>query len=209
MMKAVFLLSTIGVTVDAATKIAVLEFGKGGVVRRTTSKRAETSVAGVASFWGALHGRELQQAGMPLVPDLFNKPDHAIIIGMTGVDFDIMPKLYNMVEYQSVGHMEVKGFHCNDLLNKVGPAEVTSVESFIIDSKTKLSETGLNSLSLQVTDSNSAVVDSRLEALVAVFEEQAKEGTTIVLHLVVEEGEEAAHRRLESRDLANADGKMP
>jgi hypothetical protein len=208
MMKAVFLLSTIGITVDAATKVAVLEFGNGGVVRRTTSKQTDTSVAGVASFWGALHGRELQQAGMPLVPDLFNKPDRVMILGMTGVDFDTMPTLSNLVENKSVGHMEVKGFHCNNLLSKVGPSKLTSAKDFIVDAKMKLSETGLNSLTLQVTDSNSAVVEAQLGALLAAFEEQSKDGGTIVLHLVVEEGEEAAHRRLESRDLANADGKI-
>ena len=99
MMKLSFLLFTLCVpSLEAATRVAVLELGKGGTVRRTTSNDVETSVEGVASFWNALHQqqgrrRKLQHAGMTVVPDLFNKPDAGIVIGISGngVDLETMP----------------------------------------------------------------------------------------------------------------------
>ena len=69
--------------VDAATKVVVIELGKSGAIRRTDSVDPLTTVAGVASFWSALHspGRRLQHAGMALVPDLFTKADSGVVLG--------------------------------------------------------------------------------------------------------------------------------
>jgi hypothetical protein len=207
MMKATFLLSTLALSADAATKVAVLEFGKGGVVRRTTSKRTASSVVGVASFWGALHGRQLQQPDMPLVPDLFNKADRSMILGLTGVDLDVMPILTNLMNNEAVGHMEVEGKHCKSLMNKAGPAKESAVQDAVLDAKTTMSATGLNAMSLKVTKANSDAVEAQLQAILAELKAQATDGKTYVLHLVVEEEDEAAHRRLESRDLQNDNGK--
>ena len=210
MMKATFLLSTLAFTADAATKVAVLEIGKGGVVRRTTSKRTASSVVGVASFWGALHGRQLQQPDMPLVPDLFNKADRSMILGLTGVDFHAMPTLTSLMDNEAVGHMEVEGKHCKSLMNKVGPAKESSVKDAVVDAKMTMSATGLNAMSLKVTEANSDAVEAQLQAILTALKAQATDGKTFVLHLVVEEEDEAAHRRLESRDLANDNnGKKP
>merc|ERR1719223_2512989 len=102
-------------TVDAATRVAVIELGSSGTVRRTTtaSRQEETSVDGVASFWSALHGygRKLQHAGMPVVPDLFSRPDSGIVISLSGVDLDSMPQtdaiMSNESESGVVGHLDV------------------------------------------------------------------------------------------------------
>merc|ERR1711957_185233 len=88
--------------VDAATRVAVIELGASGTVRRTTaSSREETSVDGVASFWSALHGygRRLQHAGMTVVPDLFSRPESGVVVGLTGsgVDLDHMPTLNGLL----------------------------------------------------------------------------------------------------------------
>jgi len=205
MMKVAFLVSTLAVTAHSATKVAVLEFGKSGVVRRTTSTRTVTTFSGVVSFLGALHGqRQLQQAGMPLVPDLFNKPDHALIVGISGVDLASMPALSNIVENQAVGHMDVDGSHCNGMLNKFGPPQETSVNNLVVDAKAKLTETGLKSMSLTVTDSDAAAVEAQIQTLIASLKEQSTDGKSRVVHFVLEEKDGESHRRLDSRELASA-----
>lgn len=204
MMKVAFLVSTLAVTAHSATKVAVLEFGKSGVVRRTTSTRTVTTFSGVVSFLGALHGqRQLQQAGMPLVPDLFNKPDHALIVGISGVDLASMPALSNIVENQAVGHMDVDGSHCNGMLNKFGPPQETSVNNLVVDAKAKLTETGLKSMSLTVTDSDAAAVEAQIQTLIASLKEQSTDGKSRVVHFVLEEKDGESHRRLDSRELAS------
>ena len=99
---------------DGATTVAVLEFGKGGCVRRTTATNTHTSVAGASSFFRALSGKGLQQAGMTVVPDLFNKPDGMVVVGVSGsgVDLNSMPVLSKLV--QSEGNSEIGRASCRE-----------------------------------------------------------------------------------------------
>jgi len=101
--------------VHATTTVAVLEFGKGGVIRRITSASPVTSVAGVSSFWNAVHDEIVlqdapannkkkktynkkkvsrrtaskrvttQYPGMTMVPDLFKRARGGLVMGISGM----------------------------------------------------------------------------------------------------------------------------
>jgi len=192
-------------TVDAATRVAVIELGASGTVRRTTTaaRQEGTSVDGVASFWSSLHGygRKLQHAGMPVVPDLFNRPESGVVVGFTGsgVDLDHMPTLSSLmrnVEEQDdnrvIGHMQVPGNHCEKMLNSVQEKQDHSVaESLKTAFETQVQVPGLSGMYFDVSSANAADVDNQLTALLKEFSSE----NSIVLHLVVEEEDGAARRR--------------
>jgi hypothetical protein len=198
-------------TVDAATRVAVIELGSSGTVRRTTSasRREETSVDGVASFWSALHGygRKLQHAGMPVVPDLFSRPDSGVVIGLTGsgVDLDHMPTLNSLlrnVEEQDdnrvVGHMQVSGNQCKKMLNNIHETQdYTSAGSLKTKFEAQAEEAGFSGMRFDVTSANAAEIDDQLTAMLKEY----NSGKTVVLHLVVEEEDGAARRRSLARHL--------
>jgi hypothetical protein len=201
-------------TVDAATRVAVIELGASGTVRRTTSasRMEETSVDGVASFWSALHGysRKLQHAGMPVVPDLFSRPDSGVVIGLTGsgVDLDHMPTLHSLlrnVEEQDdarvVGHMQVSGYQCKKMLNNVQGGETqeyASAGSLKTAFEAQADEAGVSGMRFDVTSANASDIDDQLTAMLKSYTSSSK---TVVLHLVVEEEDGAARRRSLARHL--------
>jgi hypothetical protein len=203
---------------NAATRVAVIEFGTGGTVRRTTTAESEmeTSVDGVASFWSALHGygRKLQHAGMPIVPDLFSRPDSGVVVGLTGVDLDSMPTLHalmNEVDEDTasnrvVGHMDVPGKQCKNMMKNVNQMD-SSVESSAMISSTfeiQAQQSGISGFQFQVNSANSADVDAQIASLIngSTFEK------SVVLHLVVEEEDGAARRRKLARRLEEAQGEQ-
>eukprot|EP00542_Grammatophora_oceanica_P019047 CAMPEP_0194047410 /NCGR_PEP_ID=MMETSP0009_2-20130614/24519_1 /TAXON_ID=210454 /ORGANISM="Grammatophora oceanica, Strain CCMP 410" /LENGTH=302 /DNA_ID=CAMNT_0038693025 /DNA_START=24 /DNA_END=932 /DNA_ORIENTATION=+ len=204
MMKTAALLAIAGFAsvADASTTVAVLEFGKGGAVRRTTTKNTETTVNGVASFWGALHSRsrQLQHSDMTVVPDLFKSADNGLVLGLTNVDLDAMPNLKEIVDVKSVGQMTMDGKQGAALCNKVGPTKEATVSSLVADSKDKMSAEALSSVKIAATEENSEALDKQLGALIAALEKLAGD-ETLVLHVVVEEEDGAARRRLASRRL--------
>jgi hypothetical protein len=196
-------------SVDAATRVAVLEIGKSGTVRRTTTRNVDASPDGVASFWSALHGygRKLQHAGMPVVPDLFSRPDSGVVIGLTGVDLNNMPHLNALMTEEGsngvVGHMEVAGQHCSTMLRNVG--NVATVEPATLDSAfhAQAAEAGISGLKMQVTSEFASDIDSQLAAdLEKLRADAAASGKTVVVHLVVEEDDGAARRRRLARRLS-------
>ncbi|KAG7356329.1 hypothetical protein IV203_001015 [Nitzschia inconspicua] len=202
--------------VDAATRVAVIELGATGTVRRTTtSSNLETSVDGVASFWSALHGygRKLQHAGMPVVPDLFSRPDSGVVVGLTGVDLDDnMPTLSHLLNEEDraegvVGHMTVPGKQCQNMMNNV--KKITSVDSTSTISSTFQTQAqnsgGVSGLKVDVTSSNAAEVDAQIAALLKDI--SLEDGKTVVLHLVVEEEDGAERRRTLARRLEEAQGE--
>jgi hypothetical protein len=209
MMK-VFGLFSLLVAVEAATQIAVLEFGKGGTVRRTDASASfpATTVEGVTSFWNALHrGRRLQHAGMPVVADLFRKADVGLVLGLSGsgVDLDHMPvtsSLFDTDNSAVSGHMEVEGMHCGKLLSKVDGVETVPASSPFTAVKEALHKQagkngGVSGVQMTVDASNLATVDSEMSALFEDLQSIAESsGKTIVLHLVVEEERGANRRRL-------------
>jgi len=198
-------------TVDAATRVAVIELGATGTVRRTTTaaRHEETSVDGVASFWSALHGygRKLQHAGMPVVPDLFSRPKSGVVVGLTGsgVDLDHMPTLNSLmrnVEEQEdnrvVGHMQVSGNQCDKMLNNIKEKQDhKSVGSLKAQFETQAQEAGFSGMHFDVTSANAADIDGQLASLLKGY----YSSNTVVLHLVVEEEDGAARRRSLARYL--------
>jgi len=223
--RAVALLSLVaGVAANASTTVAILEIGKGGVIRRTTSSSPKTSVRGVTSFWDSLHdveapkGRRLskaQQPGMTVVPDLFGKASGGILLGLVGngVDLDAMPFVSGLLKSGTnadkmgfVGHFELAGHRGEELLNKAAePVEATNEYESVHPLVTKVLSGGnkLHTGSLQIDNVDAASkadsqVGKMLDSLIA---ETNKSGSTIIVHLVVEEEEGSARRRMMSRQL--------
>ena len=169
----------------------------------------ETSVDGVASFWSALHGygRKLQHAGMPIVPDLFSRPESGVVVGLTGsgVDLDHMPTLNgllgNMEEQDDnrvVGHMQVSGNQCKKMLNNVQQKkDYSSAGSLKTAFDTQAQEAGISGMHFDVTSANAADIDAQLASLLKGY----SSSKTVVLHLVVEEEDGAARRRSLARRL--------
>jgi hypothetical protein len=209
MMKRALLAAFVLSVADAATRVAVLEFGKGGTVRRTSSKNAATTVEGVTSFWSALHRnsrRSLLHTGMTVVPDLFQKPHSGVVIGLTGsgVDLDSMPVIAELVSERSnaVGHMELDGSHCHALLSNVGDWEEVEHEGIVEASVKQGKKNGITGLKTVVDSASAATVDQKISVALGEIENFAKEtGQTIVVHVVVEEDHASARRRLLSRRL--------
>jgi len=199
--------------VEAATRVAVIELGASGTVRRTTtaSSLEETTVDGVASFWSALHGygRKLQHAGMPVVPDLFSRPQSGVVLGLTGsgVDLDRMPTLDGLLMSRQenkdeknnlvVGHMQVSGNQCKNMLNNVQKKEdYGSAGSLRNAFEVQAQESGISGIHFDVTSANAADIDSQIASLVQDYSSSLNGSfKTVVLHLVVEEDDGAARRR--------------
>lgn len=204
---------------DARTTVAVLEVGKGGVVRRTTANSKQASVHGVASFWNAAHdevaGRNrrgsAQHPGMAVVPDLFSRADGGIALGLSGSAVDLtsggaMPHLATLLDTEAVGFFELSGEHSATLLKKAGAkAEdvVGSAADLASSLKSKAStavDNRLASLSIAVHDEAGAKdVDSAIAAAVQSLQKQSEEsGKTLLLHLVVDEEDVAAAHESEA-----------
>lgn len=189
--------------VDASTTVSVMEFGKKGSVRRTTSTSAQTTVAGVESFWKAMSNAGLQQPGMPVVPDLFHKPSNSVVVGITGADLDSMPNLAKLVETENrnvVGQMKVSGSKSKALCKKAGQSMSTNVETMVEGVKSQIESKDLSSVHIEVDSETAAEVDAKVEEMLMFLDKYAGD-STIVVHLVVEEEEGSVRRRLTSRRL--------
>jgi hypothetical protein len=206
MMKAVALtfLSTL-LVVEAATKISVLNFGYGKAVRRSEATSAETSVDGVVSFWSALHGQSssnIQYAGMPVVPDLFRKPDSGVVIGISGSDVDLesFPGFASLFEMEeTVGFMEVKGQRCQSLLSSFSDPSEATAENFVALSVEQAFKNSLTAIKVNVDGESMAAVDNQVITLVNQLKSAAESsGKRLVVHIIVEESESQSRRRLSS-----------
>jgi hypothetical protein len=197
---------------DAATRVAVIEVGKSGTVRRTQSTDAETSSEGVASFWSALHGygNKLQYAGMTVVPDLFFRPSDGVVIGLTNVDLDTMPFTNSLMMQEGdngvVAHMDVPQTPCQHMLNHLQVLEEVDASSMVSTVEKHGREPGFSGVKMQVKSESAAQADAQVDVMVQTMMKLATEsGTTIVLHLIVEEEEGAARRGLLARRLDEND----
>jgi hypothetical protein len=206
MMISLFLIAASALAVaDASTTVSVLEFGKSGAVRRTLTKKTHTTVAGVSSFWAASASRGMQQADMTVVPDMFRKPDGAVVVGISGagVDLDSMPTVAALMQSNDqyvVGKMTLTGAQGTQLLHKVGPSTTLTSETLVAGVKKECHSHKLSSVHVTVEDAEKAAsVDAQVAALIKSLSETSD--STIVVHLVVEEEEGAARRRLTSRRL--------
>lgn len=194
-------------TADAATRVAVIELGKSGTVRRTTAVNEQTSADGVASFWSSLHGygRKLQHAGMTVVPDLFSRPESGVVVGLTGVDLDTMPMLNEFMTQEEkgvVGHMEVFGQQSGAMLRHIKNVQEVQYAGLSTSFVNQAAEAGISAMKIEVTSENAGDVDTALSSLIEKASTEAENaGKTVVLHLVVEEEEGAARRRHLARRL--------
>jgi hypothetical protein len=215
MMKSLFFAALALASADAATKVAVIELGPSGTVRRTTSSYSETSAEGVVSFLSSLHGangrRKLQHAGMTVVPDLFRKPDSGVVVNLSGVDLEAMPQVDSIMsnegEHGVVGHMECPGSQSKAILKSIDVVEV-DVSSL----KPKVEEmaivSGISGVSMSVTTETASDVDAQVSSLIEDLQKSChKSGKTVILHLVVQEEQGAARRRLMSRRLDENGGE--
>ena len=207
MMRSLLFFAALAVA-DASTTVAVLAFGKHGCVHRTTSKNTHTTVAGAASFFNALSGKGLQESDMTVVPDLFNKPDGVVVVGITGsgVNLEAMPTLANLVEKEGngvVGHMTLPAGHHRHLMNRVGPSKAVDAEALVDGVKSEASSKKISSVSITVDAGNSGAVDAQIAAMLTALQKQAGNDSTIIVHLVVDEEEGSARRRLSQSDANN------
>jgi len=208
-------------TVNASTTVAVLELGKGGAVRQTSSPESTTTVEGVNSFWANLHSLRprryaiRQEPGMSLVPDMFNKPDGGIVIGVmgNGIDLSAMETVSAMLDPSSnsgvIGHMETKGSDAKALMRRsqitedvdqFGAALKTSVEKITSENGKKYQTVALN-----MNDGSAAALDVADKQIASMIDSLRKEadasGSTFIVHIVAEGSPHSPHsRRLEDRD---------
>lgn len=216
-----FFLPFILASVSAAdTIVAVVEVGKRGVVRRTTSSSAQASASAVSSFWNTLHDVEVgagnrrmkatQHPAMTVVPDMFQKPKGGIVIGLkgSGVDLAVMETVSRQLT-SGVGHFEVAGSQ-DQLMTKASKSTETVTDSATysssLENKVRSLKEGSNkltSVSLKVDNDESArKADSAIAGAIESARKLAEDmDGTIIVHLIVEEEDGAMRRRLTTRDL--------
>ena len=207
-------------TAADATTVAVLEFGKGGSVHRSTASSSTTSPHGVMSFWRSLHeaGRDgqprkeraTQYPGMTVVPDLFNRADGGVVVGIVGsaVDLESMPTVAGIVhDNGAVGHFHINGKHGKQLMHKVSSKPLHSAEfENSVESKANaaMSTKGnkLEAVSVSVNEAKeAAAVDASLAKMLEKISNDAESnGSTIVVHLVIDDEEGDVRRRLEAEN---------
>ena len=183
----------------ADTKVAVLEFGSRGAVQRSASSSEAASVGGVQTFWASLHDsrRALVSKEIPLVSDLFNKPDGGIVVSLTGADLSAMPGASSILG-EAVGVIQVPGSQGRALLQNVA---VSSTWKEAVASA--LTTSTLQAVEIHADDASAA--DAELSRMVTSLKEEAvTRGKSLVLHLVV--ADSSSHRQLEERVLANDGG---
>lgn len=210
-------------TVSADTTIAVLEFGPGGSVHRTTSS-ADSSSAAVASFWNALHRPSSKKstgvhAGMSVVPDLFTSADAGIVVGIKGGEsLKSMPTAMSLLDEEAkdnvVGHMYVPGQAGAELMKRASKKDVESIakEDMVrrlqktAESAARGAVEGMETLSLVVdNDETATIADEQLGRMLETLKKEASSnGKTVIVHLVVEE---EGRRRL-NEDEDNKDGEQ-
>lgn len=210
-----------------ATTVAVMELGKGGALHKTSSSSPTTSTGGVMSFWRSAHDassngktrkeRTAQYPGMTVVPDLFSRADGGIVIGVTGeVDLASMPTVASFLEKDgAIGHFHVEGRNEWKLMNHLNaPAVVPGEFDNAVKAKAKaaISEKGnkLESLSVNVKSKEDAsAVDASLgRMLKSLAAEAEKTGSTIIIHLVVDDEGNTVHRRLLSESAESEQRKL-
>lgn len=199
-----------------ATTVAILELGKGGTLHKVGASTSETSSYGVMSFMKATHDagdngkrretRSTQIPGMGVVPNIFNRADGGVVVGISGdaVDLKSMPTVASLMEEDgAVGHFHVPGNNGRKLMTHLRADKVESSRfSDAVASKAKaaLSEEGnkMESLAVNVDDQEAAAaVDASLGRMLKTLAADAeKAGSTVIVHLVVDSDDNAPQRRL-------------
>ncbi len=200
-----------------ATTVSVLELGKGGVVHRTNGQ-SNTSNRALMSFWKSAHEagsdgqprkeRVNQMPGMNVVPDLFNRADGGVVVGIVGdsLNLESMPNVANFIEGNGVvANLNVEGNNGRKLMTQLSNKPVSAAEfesAFESKAEASISAKGnkLESVFVTLNESNEAAdVDASLSRLLKKISKDAEANeSTIVVHLVVDDI--ASRRRLEDAD---------
>ena len=213
--------------VSAETTVAILEFGPGGSVHRSTSSATESTFAAVSSLWNVLHDNRPQRApsmsqhaGMSVVPDIFTRADAGIVVGLSGgggESLKAMPTAMSLLDEGAshvVGHVHIPGQRSGELLKRASKKKDDVSVIAKEDVGRRLQSTaetaargdlkGMEALSLAVeNDDAAAVADKQLGRMLETLKKEATaHGKTVVLHLVVEEAG-AGRRRLEDNQNQN------
>lgn len=199
-MKSILSLGIVAISfasVSADTTIAVLEFGKGGSVQRTSAS-AESTPAGVVSFFNAMHRpskSHQQMAGMSLVPDIFNRADAGIVVRFSGVGVESMPtamKLIGEGAADVVGHLSVTGSGADVIKRASKDVEaVAEKDEFgrrLHSTAEKALEGDMQVVSLSVADESAATeADEQLQRMLRTLKAKAAQNDkTFIVHLVVD-----------------------
>lgn len=202
-------------TVTDASTIAVLEFGKGGVVHRSAASSTKSTPQGVMSFWRSLHEagsdgeprkeKATQVPGMSVVPDLFSRADGGVVVGIVGnaVDLDSMPNLAGIIE-DAVGHIQTEGSQGKQIMGKMSSKPLSAADfekSFESKANAALTTAGnkLEAVSVQIDEAlEAAGVDVSISNILKQIAQEANaSGSTIVVHLVIDNDDLDNRRRLE------------
>lgn len=188
-MRPVLLSLLLASSVVADTKVAVLEFGASGLVRKTGAATDRASANGVRAFWSSLHSgsrtRRLSTQGMPLVSDIFSKPDAGLAVGVVGEGAADLAALEELLG-ASVGAMTVGGSHGRSLLETANAAS------------------GMEAIEIDMSATTAEDANARLARVLAEVSSKAQsEGKKYVLHLLVDD--ETSRRKLAERELAGDD----
>lgn len=198
-MKSILSLGIVAISfasVSADTTIAVLEFGKGGSVQRTSAS-AESTPAGVVSFFNAMHRpskSHQQMAGMSLVPDIFNRADAGIVVRFSGVGVEAMPtamKLIGEGAADVIGHLSVTGSGADVIKRASKDVEaVSEKDEFgrrLHSTAEKALEGEMQVVSLSVADESATEADEQLQRMLRTLKAKAAENDkTFIVHLVVD-----------------------
>lgn len=203
---------------NADTTVTVLELGKGGVVRRTTSPSSHSTVSGVSSLWSSLHDTKarggLQQPGMILVPDFFERPDGGLVVGISGRDLDLsaMPTVSALWKEEGgegstvVGHMELSGAQGQKLVARSFDKVTGDLREEARNVATNVGErkNQVRAVSVDIDGKEAAKkFDADLAAAIETLRKGVAKGSgsTVLVHLVVDRGNGNSRRRLqESRE---------
>jgi len=202
-----------------ATSVAVMEFGNVSTMHRTMSTASETSASGVLSFFKSLHevysngkvsrSRSTQYPGMSVVPNLFNRPNGGIAIGISVETTELvsMPTLASILEEKgTIGNFNIKSSEGKLLMKQMEPdsVDIASFES-VVETRAKAAAckdgNKLESVTVNFESIKSAVeFDTSLaRSLKSVAKHAEETESTIIVYLIIQENDEDFNRRVMTR----------
>ena len=206
MMKAVLLVAAAAVATEAVTNVAVLELGKRGSVRAVESSSPDTTLDGVVSFFTALHGGKAQHPGMSVVPDLFNKPDSSIVIGINGLKMDALQSIQTLQE-DFAGIFELDGHRTDALMSKLQDVETVSLETLKEKAIELGTKQGMGAIFFGADSEGASALDETLTSTIAGLKNHAESTErSLLVHFVIEGNNDSARRmsrRLEQNENEN------
>lgn len=206
----------------SATTVAVLEIGRGGTVHEVTASSPTSTTNGVLSFLQTVHDashdgnqrktRATQYPGMTVVPDLFSRPNGGVVIGIYGEgakNLQDMPTVASFLSGESLskGHFHIDGDESRRLMRSINalPVKVTEFgETLSAKSRDALQTTAnkIESIAINVASSEEAgYVDAHISRMLVNLADEANQaGTTILVHLIVDDQHTSSRRRLAEED---------